>query len=283
MLRNKRKKTKMARFNTEIAGAFSGKIGPVVGYMWKNRACVRSYRKSINYPNTESQRNERDWFVRMVRFASRAKAALQLGYHLQADKTGMTEGNYFICQNKKHFRRVVGGVEVDYDQLAISEGTAADVLFHAPTFDEGEVVHIVFDKNMLLLRSSGDDNIYIYAYTPELDEGYLASPVRRRSRRVDIQLPETWAGRVVHLYGFVVDRDGRASNSTYIGAGMVNHSHEHGIYIPINKSWNDFVEISNREGFGSNDDSSTQSGELSKTTVTGGVDSIVCDKTPPPE
>lgn len=236
----------MARINQNLNGAFSGKVGPMVGYIWKNRACIRTYRKSINYPNTEEQRQERDWFVGMVRFASRAKSALQLGFNQQANDAGMTEGNYFISRNKAHFRRTAKGVEVDYDMLTLAEGPAADVLFHTPEFGEGETVSIGYEKNMLFSRSAGEDKVYVFAYAPELAEGFLSAPSSRRAKHIDIQLPETWCGAVVHLYGYVVDRDGRASNSTYIGVGKVNHYKEHGVYIPINKSWNDFVEMANR-------------------------------------
>lgn len=236
----------MALINQDIAGAFCGKVGPMVGYMWKNRACVRTYRKEINYPNTEGQQRERDWFVGMVRFASRAKTALQLGFSQQANDAGMTEGNYFISRNKQHFHRVNGRVEVDYDRLTIAEGSAADVLFHDATFSEGEVVCVDFEKNMLFSRSSGDDCVYLYAYASELGEGFLSAPAKRRSKHIEVQLPETWAGTMVHLYGFVVDRDGRSSCSTYIGVGKVNHCNERGVYIPVNKSWDDFVEMATR-------------------------------------
>lgn len=247
----------MARINQNLNGAFSGKIGPMVGYIWKNRACIRTYRKSINYPNTEGQRQERDWFVGMVRFASRAKSALQLGLNQRANDAGMTEGNYFISLNKAHFHRNAGSVEVDYDMLTLAEGPAADVLFHSPEFGDGETVSIGYEKNMLFSRSSGEDKVYVFAYAPELAEGFLAAPSTRRTKHIDIQLPETWFGAVVHLYGFVVDRDGRASNSTYIGVGKVNHYKENGVYIPINKSWDDFVEMANRANSDGATDSTT--------------------------
>ena len=218
----------------------------MVGYVWKNRACVRTYRKSINYPNTEGQRRERDWFVGMVRFASQAKSALQMGFRIRAAELGMTEGNYFISRNKAHFRRVDGGVETEYGRLTIAEGPASDVLFRSPEFREGEVVSIEFEKNMLFSRSSGDDRVFVYAYAPDLAEGFLAAPALRRSKHISVQLPESWAGMEVHLYGFVVDREGRSSNSTYIGVGKVDYCRERGVYIPVNKGWDEFVEMASR-------------------------------------
>lgn len=236
----------MARLYNGLDGAISGRIGTMVGYLWKNRACVRTYRTKINYPNTEGQRRERDWFIGMVRFASQAKLALQMGLRDHAAAAGMTEGNYFISRNKAHFHRVEGGVEVDYSRLSLAEGPAADVVFHQARFGEKETVSVSFEKNMLFSRSAGDDKIYVYAYNSSLAEGYLSAPAMRRMKRVDIQLPETWAGSIVHLYGFVVDRQGRPSNTTYICEGMVNHYEERGVYIPVNKAWDDFVELANR-------------------------------------
>lgn len=229
----------------DINGPFTGKVGSVVAYRWKGKTCVRSYRSHINYPDTEGQRQQRSWFVSMVRFASKATEALRLGLHRQAQEAQMTEGNYFIQNNKQHFRMTKSGLEVDYGKLQLTAGAAADVYFHNARFGEGETVMVDFEKNMMSLRASGEDRVYLYLYAPGLDDGYLSEPVKRRSKTLNVKLPNQWAGEEVHLYGFVVDREGRASNSTYIGLGRVNHYEEHGRYIPLNKNWNDFVEIVN--------------------------------------
>ena len=57
--------TKMAKIYQGPLGNFSGKVGTVVGYMWRGRPCIRVYRHAINYPNTEQQQQQRDWFVRV--------------------------------------------------------------------------------------------------------------------------------------------------------------------------------------------------------------------------
>ena len=66
----------MAKLEQGILGPFRGKVGTVVGYLWRGRHVVRGYRREINYPNTENQQAERDWFVSMVRFAATARQAL---------------------------------------------------------------------------------------------------------------------------------------------------------------------------------------------------------------
>ena len=97
----------MAILHQGILGAFSGKVGTVVGYLWRGRQVVRAYRKEINYPNTESQQAEREWFVSMVRFAATARQALLLGLRERAARDQMTEGNLFVKMNKGCFGRGV--------------------------------------------------------------------------------------------------------------------------------------------------------------------------------
>ena len=66
-------------------------------------------------------------------------------------------------------------------------------------------------------RASGDDEVYLYAYCPELGEGVLSVPAYRKKGCVSIDIPERWNGNAVHLYGFAVDYVGNASATTYIG------------------------------------------------------------------
>ncbi len=95
----------MAKLEQGILGPFRGKVGIVVGYLWRGRHVVRGYRREINYPNTENQQVEREWFVSMVRFAATARQALLLGLCERAARDQMTEGNAFVKMNKHCFGR----------------------------------------------------------------------------------------------------------------------------------------------------------------------------------
>lgn len=250
-----------------MEGSFTGKVGPVVAYKWKGKVCLRSYRSHINYPDTEGQRQQRNWFVSMVRFASKATEALRLGLHRQATEAQMTEGNYFVQLNKSHFRMTKKGVEIDYDELRLSAGSAADVYFKRPRFEEGETVVVDYEKNMMSLRASGEDNVYLYVYAPNLEIGYLSQPSKRRNKTLRVNLPEAWANEEVHLYGFVVDREGRASNSTYLGMGRMDHYEERGQYISINKNWKDFLAIAQEANSESDKRDQTPSETLEKPVI----------------
>ena len=166
----------MAKLEQGILGPFRGKVGSVVGYLWRGKHVVRAYRKEINYPNTEMQQAEREWFVGMVRFAATARQALLLGLRERAARDVMTEGNAFVKMNKGCFgrdaacrvrsasaedmsrsaadmvacgltadaaRRVRTGV--DYARIKISEGAAADMVSYGSTADAARRVRTGVD------------------------------------------------------------------------------------------------------------------------------------------
>ena len=215
----------MAQLEQGILGPFRGKVGTVVGFMWRGKHVVRAYRKEINYPNTENQQVERAWFVSMVRFAATARPALLLGLRERAARWQMTEGNAFVRMNKGCFGRgrmeTIDTIEtidfIDYQMIKISEGSAAAVRFTTAVVDGDGVLRVSFEKKGVLTRARGCDRVYVYVYNTGTREGLLSAPSERRSGRLSMQLPDGWTELNTKLWGFVVDQEGRASNSSYIG------------------------------------------------------------------
>lgn len=210
----------MAKLEQGILGHFSGKVGTVVGYRWRGMECVRAYRREINYPDTPLQQTEREWFVAMVRFAAHARQALLLGFASQAAEAQMTEGNWFVKCNKMNFRHQGQGVVTDYAHLRLASGSAAPVSFKAPVVTADGVLCVDFEKNTQFSRALPDDRVYLYAYCPTLETGMLTAPTARRTKQLRVSLPDSWRGHEVHLWGFVIDREGRASNSSYVGSTL---------------------------------------------------------------
>ena len=298
----------MAKLEQGILGPFRGKVGTVVGYLWRGRHVVRGYRREINYPNTENQQAERDWFVSMVRFAATARQALLLGLRERAARDQMTEGNAFVKMNKHCFGRThapvaaCGGatpsslegelkclqsnsspklgevpegrrsvlqdgggygskatrprpsgtpsslegelkcrdaacrvrnaptgipnssviadaarcVPTEYERIRISEGAAAPVRFAAAEIGDSGILRVDFEKNSGMSRAKGSDRVYLYIYNTDSKEGLLSHPAERRSGRLQVQLPDGWNHLNIKLWGFVVDKEGRASRSAFV-------------------------------------------------------------------
>jgi len=210
----------MAKQRYGINDGYRGTVGTVIGYQWRGKWCLRSHPRFVRNPRTERQQQNRALFREVVRYAAHLKQVLRIGLHAKALEAHMTECNYFFRLNNECFSDGENGLEVNYERLVVSEGPVAPVGFGEVQTEEG-VVTVSFEKNPLHMRAETEDEVYLLALCPSLDDSRLSAPVYRRTKSVSMLLPDEWAGREVHLYGFVADYAGRASRSEYLGCGIV--------------------------------------------------------------
>ena len=203
-------------------GGFSGRLGNVVGYNWCGQWCVRSLPSVFHDARTERQLAQRSLFAEMVRFAGRVRRVLNISMRVAARNEHVTPSNLFVRLNKQCFAMDGDALAVDYAALRLSEGPVAPVAFDVPQLIDDTTISIAFEKNPEHRNCSQDDEVHLVVYCPELDAFDFSNGFMRRSKRLEMKLNEGWAGKVVHLWGFVVDCAGRASQSTYIGSGILS-------------------------------------------------------------
>lgn len=209
----------MARQTEGFLGGFNGRIGNIVGYRWKGVWCVRARPGHMHNPRTEKQMEHRGMFKEEVRLASRMGQAVTLGLRTLADEADMTAHNVFVSLNQQAFSLVDGRFTVDYPTLRLSAGPAAPVAFGEAAVDSGNTLTISFEKNPLRLTAADNyDYVYLYAYSHELQMGFLSAPVHRREKRIAISLPDIFAGKELHLYGMTQNQQGQMSETIYAGS-----------------------------------------------------------------
>ena len=201
----------MAKYYEGVLGPFVGKLGPAVGYLWRGRAVMRAHVAHIRFPNTEAQLIERDWFVGMVRFAAAARGVLRHGLKGAAERHAMSEANYFVMSNKRHFSQEGG---VAYERLQFSSGPVAPVSGVSCRLEGTGVLHASWERHGTRGRSKGDDRVYLYVYHTVERRGVVAEG-RRRECRLAVQLPDGWRADAVHCYLFATSRHGEASPTAY--------------------------------------------------------------------
>lgn len=113
-------------------------------------------------------------------------------------------------------------VEVSYADLVVSKGKLPAVSFAAPSFPETNTISVDFVGNMDQEGADSADQVYILAYSPELNQAMLSSPVSRSERTVIMITPLGWNGSTVHVYGFAIRNRSVVSNSAYVGTGTIN-------------------------------------------------------------
>lgn len=218
----------MAKQVDGITGGYRGKVGPVVGYMWRGQWCMRAKPRFYHDAKTETQLEQRNLFKATVAYAGRVKGVLRTGLHAPALAAHKTECNYFLKVNNGCFAMDGEALMVDYESLRVSEGPVAPVGFGRVELQDDTTIVIPFEKNPEHRRAYGDDKVFVAAFCDDASVAELSLPVYRRTQSITVALPLEWAGREVHLYGFVQDNAGRTSDSVYLGAVVLE-------YIPENE------------------------------------------------
>lgn len=212
----------MARVNDLFSVGFNGRIGNLIGYEWRGRMCVRSMPAHYNDAQSERQLAQRALFKATVGFAARARSVVQTGLRKASIDARMLETNYFMRINKRCFSIADGSLVVDYESLILADGPVAPVAFSEPALLDDTTIQVDFEKNPLQRVAKQEDVVYLVAYCPEVNTFYMSAGNYRYKRVANLQLPDLWAGKEVHLWGFVVDKAGRASLSQYLGNVLLN-------------------------------------------------------------
>ena len=204
-------------------GGFSGKLGPVVGYNWRGRWCMRALVEGRN-PRTERQQAHRDLFRQQVQLASRFNWVLRQTMQAPSLELGMTPCNLFVHCNQAAFGEEAGRLTVEWERLVLAAGPVAPVAFTDIEVSEPTVLTLSFERNPTRGRANQYDSVSVFVYCDELGQGFWSAPVHRRAGRLAVALPDAFAGCEVQLWGLVQDRNGRWADSVYIGHGPVDPS-----------------------------------------------------------
>ena len=213
-----------------------GKLGPAVGFKWKNKNVFRAYNPWPKNPNTQKQQDARQIFGAMASLSRLMSTAINFGFKFQADAEGTTTRGLFMKKNKGVITFPGGTKTIDYSSVKVAEGSLTSPMFGAPDFDTPQQI-VVSYESMLNGPATKDDEVIILAVNPELDQAIVAKGTRGTgSSSTTVNVPAPWRGTTVQIYGFAratVEEPtfienyngniypGQPSTSVYIGSGNV--------------------------------------------------------------
>ena len=204
----------MAKTENGILDGFIGKVGTVVGYKWNGKSVMRAYVRYPHNPRTEQQTMHREMFKQEVQQAAKMRWAVSITLRDLAREAGMTAYNLFVKANQRAFGFENNQLQVDYSRLMLSFGDVPPVEEASAEWNADNVLTVNFRRG----RGAATDYVYLYAYVPDLGEGFLSAPVYRNEKRISVSLPDHYAGHEAHLYLMVQHVGGMWSNSMYVGS-----------------------------------------------------------------
>jgi len=212
----------MGTFKQGILGGFSGKVGTVVGSIWKGICTMRALAASVANPRTPAQLEQRARFTLLIHFLQTMTAFLRVGFKSQAK--GMSE---FNAAFKLNIANAITGVypalAIDYTKVVLSRGPLAGALNPSITSTVEGVLDVTWDNNSTEANASPTDKVMLVAYNPTRQ---LAVTVAGGSTRITgthtLTLPDNFVGEAVECYiGFQNANQSEVSNSQYVNSVIV--------------------------------------------------------------
>ena len=212
----------MGTIKQGILGGFSGKVGSVIGGIWKGISYMRGLSVSHANPQTDAQLAQRQKWSVTMHFLQPLTEFLKTGYKNFAVK--MTCINAAMAYNIKNaLQGTYPNFTIDYPNALVSRGNLAPALNQVAASTVAGTVLFTWDDNSDEINASPFDKNLLVVYNPEKNQAVTFSELGERADGTQsVTVPNSFSGDLVHCYiGFITIDGQLLSNSKYAGAVTV--------------------------------------------------------------
>ena len=222
----------MATINHGILGGFSGKVGNIVGYRYKNRFCIRQMPVKTLKPPTLKQLAQRSKFGLSNAFLSQLRPAL---------KPLPEKGKRQISAFNSCFSKVIrGAIAGSYPNFGIHYGavklTSGSLYSGCNCFVSEAAATLIFNWCPGTHNCPFEGSVVMLAYNPAKEQWiYHKAAAGNADRLAMLDLPCSFRGDRVETWLYFVSANGKAvSDSVYLGPVQVSGSFLCGGEISLN-------------------------------------------------
>jgi hypothetical protein len=208
----------MARYTKGALGAFSGKLGNVVGSNWRSIDYLRSLPRPSKKPASPLQLAQRLRFAIAVGFLQPIKDVLNVGFgdNKRGRSTGYNEAVKIMLKEA-----VIGqypDFEIDYENLTLSKGNLAALISLDMVEESPMNIAITWEYFANSFNSFEDDDVVILIYNKTKKLFSIYEDVQRRDQSFSTAMPNSFEGDELVSWVFLVNRDGNTTSpSQYAG------------------------------------------------------------------
>jgi hypothetical protein len=208
----------MARYTKGALGAFSGKLGNVVGSNWRSIDYLRSLPRPSKKPASPLQLAQRLRFAIAVGFLQPIKDVLNVGFgdNKRGRSTGYNEAVKIMLKEA-----VIGqypDFEIDYENLTLSKGNLAALISLDMVEESPMNIAITWEYFANSFNSFEDDDVVILIYNKTKKLFSIYEDVQRRDQSFSMAMPNSFEGDELVSWVFLVNRDGNTTSpSQYAG------------------------------------------------------------------
>ena len=207
----------MAKLLNGINGPFSGKVGAVVGYLWKGKAVMRGLPRKRSGGPSPAQIQQHAKFALMHKFLQPLLSFLNVTYSSVAvQMTGFSKAFSYNVKNA-----ITGShpeLRIDYSKVLVSQGDLQNVLSPEATASTEGILTFSWVNNSGVGLTNATDQAFVALYCEELNKWvYALNPVARKVGSCTIDATKM-KGREVQTYIGFISNDGKdATDSLYTG------------------------------------------------------------------
>ncbi|WP_291275912.1 DUF6266 family protein [Flavobacterium sp.] len=209
----------MATYNKGILGAFSGKVGPVVGATWRGKDVMRSLPKKGNRLPTESQQVQRKKFTMTTEFISGIQPVVKRYFGRDnGNKTRRNQAMSYLMKEAIVFNDP--DYEWDYSKILISKGDLLGIDNGQVVAGAGQSIDLSWSNNSDQGEALASDKLVVVVYEPSLKATvYSLNASTRSSESVTLELPNYLADLKVQVWAtFAAEDDALVATSHYLGS-----------------------------------------------------------------
>lgn len=206
----------MAKIKKGILGAFSGKIGPVIGGMWKGISFIREVPKAIKRKSTPAQIESREKLKYMNNLLVPFHPYINIGFMHHAERR--TEISAAFSKNYSAVTGQYPEYTVVYNEFVISMGELPMVTDMTIELSANDTIDLTWKQNPGK-KTSFDDHLMLVVYCPELHitDGFVGG-IKRTDKHCTFKFNPKMIGKRLEVYLSVTSIDRKkVGNSLHLG------------------------------------------------------------------
>ncbi|QXU41445.1 DUF6266 family protein [Pedobacter sp. D749] len=207
----------MATYSKGANGAFSGKVGSVIGSNWRSIDYMKGLSKKSSKPTTNKQLAQRSKFSLAPLYLSPIKDILNIGFK---DKQ-LNKITGYNAAVKIFLNQAVSGsypdFVIDFSQVVLSKGSLS--VFHGLNAAlQGADLVLNWQSILNRYNSYTDDVLTVVLFNATKSMYLVYEDAQRAAMTYTAVIGAGFSGDVFHGWAFAVKRDAMAvANSQYLG------------------------------------------------------------------
>ena len=214
----------MAIYFAGYLSPIRNKLGNAVGRKWRTLDVLAVYNGRPRNPRTSAQQIQRNKFGFCAKVARAFSTAANLGFKSICDGTPIPQRSMFIKKNIELVDVSTPSAPViEFTDVICAQGGLPQASFGAPSFADPLSVTVPLTDTSSVPGAAARDQVFIFVYNKDVISGILSEPAARNAEEIVVNVPATWNGNRVYVYGFVWNKDTeQSSDSVSLGSGSIS-------------------------------------------------------------